>query len=46
MKSYQRLLLFAIIVLAFTALLSPWAALTWDYTGETMGIDAALLRVA
>jgi membrane protease YdiL (CAAX protease family) len=31
MKSYQRLLLFAIIVLGFTALLSPWAALTWDY---------------
>jgi len=31
MKRYQRLLLFAIIVLAFTALLSPWVALTWDY---------------
>lgn len=31
MKSYQRLLLFAIIVLGFTVLLSPWAALTWDY---------------
>jgi membrane protease YdiL (CAAX protease family) len=30
MKSYQRLLLFALIVLAFTALLSPWAALTWE----------------
>ena len=31
MKSYQRLLLFAIVVLGFTVLLSPWAALTWDY---------------
>ena len=35
MKSYQRLLLFALIVLAFTALLSPWAALTWDYITTT-----------
>ena len=35
MKSYQRLLLFAIIVLGFTALLSPWAALTWDYITTT-----------
>ncbi len=30
MKSYQRLLLFALIVLFFTALLSPWAALAWE----------------
>jgi len=35
MKSYQRLLLFAIIVLGFTAMLSPWAALTWDYITTT-----------
>jgi membrane protease YdiL (CAAX protease family) len=35
MKSYQRLLLFALIVLGFTALLSPWAALTWDYITST-----------
>jgi len=35
MKSYQRLLLFAIIVLGVTALLSPWAALTWDYITTT-----------
>src|SRR3989304_1201430 len=35
MKTYQRLLLFGLIVLAFTALLSPWAALTWDYITTT-----------
>jgi len=35
MKRYHRLLLFAIIVLGFTALLSPWAALTWDYITTT-----------
>src|SRR3972149_6287754 len=35
MKSYQRLLLFALIVLGFTAMLSPWAALTWDYITTT-----------
>jgi membrane protease YdiL (CAAX protease family) len=35
MKSYQRLLLFALIVLGFTALLSPWAALTWDHITTT-----------
>ena len=35
MKSYQRLLLFAIIVLGFTALLSPWAALSWNYITTT-----------
>ncbi len=35
MKSYQRLLLFAIIVLGFTAMLSPWAALTWDHITTT-----------
>ncbi|MDP2603837.1 MAG: CPBP family intramembrane metalloprotease [Deltaproteobacteria bacterium] len=30
MKSYQRLFLFALAVLAMTALLSPWAAMTWE----------------
>jgi len=30
MKSYQRLFLFALAVLALTALLSPWAAMTWE----------------
>lgn len=35
MKSYQRLLLFATIVLGFTALLSPWAAITWDSITST-----------
>ena len=31
MKTYQRLLLFAIIVLGLTAVLSPWAALAWEH---------------
>src|SRR5574341_1121106 len=35
MKSYQRLLLFATIVLGFTVLLSPWAALSWNYITTT-----------
>ncbi|MCH6544881.1 MAG: CPBP family intramembrane metalloprotease [Deltaproteobacteria bacterium] len=30
MKSYQRILLFLLVVLFFTALLSPWAAVLWD----------------
>jgi membrane protease YdiL (CAAX protease family) len=30
MKSYQRILLFLLVVLFFTALLSPWFALLWD----------------
>jgi CAAX protease family protein len=30
MKSYQRLLIFVLLVLAFTALVSPWAATAWD----------------
>ncbi|HZD40791.1 MAG TPA: CPBP family intramembrane glutamic endopeptidase, partial [Terriglobales bacterium] len=30
MKSYQRLLVFVLLVLALTALLSPWAATAWD----------------
>lgn len=30
MKSYQRLLIFALLVLGFTALVSPWAAAWWD----------------
>ena len=30
MKSYQRLLIFVLLVLAVTALVSPWAATAWD----------------
>jgi membrane protease YdiL (CAAX protease family) len=30
MKSYQRLLIFGLLALAFTALLSPWAAAAWE----------------
>ena len=30
MKSYQRLLIFVLLVLALTALISPWAATAWD----------------
>ncbi len=30
MKSYQRILLFLLVVLFLTALLSPWAAVLWD----------------
>jgi uncharacterized protein len=30
MKSYQRLLIFVVLVLGFTALVSPWAAAWWD----------------
>ena len=30
MKSYQRLLIFGLVALAFTALLSPWAAAAWE----------------
>src|SRR5919106_195809 len=30
MKTYQRLLIFGLAALAFTALLSPWAALAWE----------------
>jgi hypothetical protein len=30
MKSYQRLLIFVLLVLFLTALLSPWAATAWD----------------
>jgi membrane protease YdiL (CAAX protease family) len=30
MKSYQRLLIFVLLVLALTALVSPWAATAWD----------------
>ena len=30
MKSYQRLLIFVMLVLFLTALFSPWAALAWD----------------
>jgi membrane protease YdiL (CAAX protease family) len=33
MKSYQRLLIFMLLVLAFTALASPWAAAAWDFMG-------------
>ncbi len=31
MKSYQRLFIFALLVLAMTAILSPWAAAAWNY---------------
>src|SRR5262245_65058180 len=30
MKGYQRLLIFVLLVLALTALASPWAATAWD----------------
>lgn len=30
MKSYQRLLIFVLLVLALTALVSPWAATAWN----------------
>ncbi|HJU60660.1 MAG TPA: CPBP family intramembrane glutamic endopeptidase [Candidatus Binatia bacterium] len=30
MKSYQRLLVFVLLVLGLTALVSPWAAAAWD----------------
>jgi membrane protease YdiL (CAAX protease family) len=30
MKSYQRLLIFVLLVLALTAVVSPWAAIAWD----------------
>ena len=30
MKSYQRLLIFVMLVLALTALISPWAATAWN----------------
>src|SRR6266478_4555501 len=30
MKSYQRLLIFVLLVLALTAVVSPWAATAWD----------------
>jgi uncharacterized protein len=35
MKSYQRLLIFVLLVLALTALLSPWAATAWDLISAT-----------
>ena len=31
MKSYQRLLIFILLVLGVTALVSPWAATAWDF---------------
>lgn len=37
MKSYQRLLIFVMLVLAFTALISPWAATAWNLVS---GADA------
>jgi membrane protease YdiL (CAAX protease family) len=39
MKSYQRLLIFVLLVLALTALVSPWAATAWDLISATA--DAA-----
>src|SRR4029450_2134805 len=38
MKSYQRLLIFVLLVLALTALISPWAAISW---GLISGANAA-----
>jgi len=34
-KSYQRLLLFGLLALALTAIISPWAAATWQYITAT-----------
>jgi membrane protease YdiL (CAAX protease family) len=34
MKSYQRLLIFVLLVLALTALVSPWAAIIWDLISD------------
>src|SRR5215510_896590 len=34
MKSYQRLLIFVLLVLALTALISPWAAVAWDFISD------------
>jgi len=34
MKSYQRLLIFVLLVLALTALISPWAAIAWDLISD------------
>jgi membrane protease YdiL (CAAX protease family) len=41
MKSYQRLLIFVLLVLALTALISPWAAIAWDLIS---GANAAALE--
>ena len=35
MKSYQRLLIFVLLVLALTALVSPWAATAWNLISAT-----------
>jgi membrane protease YdiL (CAAX protease family) len=35
MKSYQRLLIFVLLVLALTALVSPWAAAAWNLISAT-----------
>jgi membrane protease YdiL (CAAX protease family) len=35
MKSYQRLLIFVLLVLTLTALVSPWAATAWDLISGT-----------
>jgi uncharacterized protein len=37
MKSYQRLLIFVLLVLALTALVSPWAATAWDLISGAEG---------
>lgn len=37
MKSYQRLLIFVLLVLALTALISPWAATAWDLISRANG---------
>src|SRR5262245_8768600 len=37
MKSYQRLLIFVLLVLALAALISPWAATAWDLISRANG---------
>ncbi|HEY7320284.1 MAG TPA: CPBP family intramembrane glutamic endopeptidase [Candidatus Binatia bacterium] len=39
MKSYQRLLIFVLLVLALTALVSPWAATAWNFISGTAASD-------
>jgi len=38
MKSYQRLLIFVMLVLALTALISPWAATAWNLISGAEGL--------
>jgi membrane protease YdiL (CAAX protease family) len=39
MKSYQRLLIFVLLVLALTALVSPWAATAWNFVSGAASPD-------